>query len=644
MKRITRILILSLIALTVIAVPVLAAAYQAILTVTETGGNDYDMLPIMVTSPNKFMAENDFMDADALDTRVETLGGLEYPHMVADDRTNTVLELLTNSQQNLYFTTGNTPLTDFAIILGQGGYFTVNDDAALELDDDFSLLIEDTYLDTSVAGVIAEKPGAFSWTTDGAGNVEANIYVDGSQSQTSSNTTWTMSAGDTLRAGQKYTDSPALTVSSLKLYIDKQGSPTGTAYARMWDSAGNIIGTLGTLDVSTLVHLTPSWYTFNSTPVTNPITQTIVIGIEYTGGDVSNRIRVYSQVSDVVDGMFSRWITTSWIDSATVDLRFELIASTLVTVDTSLTSGHYDTLKLIADGTDLNLDIDGVTVDTTALGGASVPDNANDWQIGSDAVSYIGSFTIEVGGATVAEYNPTSIVLGATYDTGTVTVTNGDATVVGNATVWTSDMEGSAFVSADGNHYVVDSVTDATHLELSIVYAGGTLGAQSYNMYPCLQNETTADAYVGAITWGANPADTAAVLGSMVSTSQAFPGSVEDRDTRDILPDGGTGDWFVEPAVGAALLTNPFRPFVTILSDTTTLTERQAWVLLGLVFVIMVLIFTAKVVKGHYIITGIATGAAVLACTVFTIFPVWALVFVALAVGAGIIAERSPSF
>jgi hypothetical protein len=49
---------------------------------------------------------------------------------------------------------------------------------------------------------------------------------------------------------------------------------------------------------------------------------------------------------------------------------------------------------------------------------------------------------------------------------------------------------------ADGYHYVVDSVTDATHLELSIVYAGGTLGAQSYNMYPCLQNETTADAYV----------------------------------------------------------------------------------------------------------------------------------------------------
>jgi hypothetical protein len=116
----------------------------------------------------------------------------------------------------------------------------------------------------------------------------------------------------------------------------------------------------------------------------------------------------------------------------------------------------------------------------------------------------MGSFTFEVGGATVAEYNPTDIVRGTTYDTGTVTVTNGDATVVGNATVWTSDMEGSTFISADGEYYVVDSVTDATHLELSIVYAGGTLGAQSYNMYPCLQNETTADAYVGAITWGSN--------------------------------------------------------------------------------------------------------------------------------------------
>jgi hypothetical protein len=69
----------------------------------------------------------------------------------------------------------------------------------------------------------------------------------------------------------------------------------------------------------------------------------------------------------------------------------------------------------------LLLILDGVTVDTVALAGASVPDNANDWEIMSDAVSYMGSFTIEVSDATVAENNPTSIVRGSTYDTGTVT-------------------------------------------------------------------------------------------------------------------------------------------------------------------------------------------------------------------------------
>ena len=88
---------------------------------------------------------------------------------------------------------------------------------------------------------------------------------------------------------------------------------------------------------------------------------------------------------------------------------------------------------------------------------------------------------------------------------------------------------------------------------------------------------------------------------------------------------------------------NPLRPFVTILSGTTTLTELQAWRILGTAFVLMVLLGVARAVRGHYLIVGIATGAAILLMVVWTVYPMWTLVFMAMAVITGLIAERSPS-
>ena len=73
-----------------VALPVLAYTYRASLSVsnnsTTTG---YTMLPVWVTSKNTWMAANGFMNSTANDTRVQTLGGLNKPHMVADNKTLT---------------------------------------------------------------------------------------------------------------------------------------------------------------------------------------------------------------------------------------------------------------------------------------------------------------------------------------------------------------------------------------------------------------------------------------------------------------------------------------------------------------------------------------------------------------------------
>lgn len=70
------------------------------------------------------------------------------------------------------------------------------------------------------------------------------------------------------------------------------------------------------------------------------------------------------------------------------------------------------------------------------------------------------------------------------YSTGTVSMTNGLATVTGTSTVWTASMVGrTLFVtdgSADGMGYKIASFTDATHLTLENYYAGTTGGSKTY--------------------------------------------------------------------------------------------------------------------------------------------------------------------
>ena len=70
------------------------------------------------------------------------------------------------------------------------------------------------------------------------------------------------------------------------------------------------------------------------------------------------------------------------------------------------------------------------------------------------------------------------------YKTGTVLVTNGDATVVGTGTSWSGNVAaGDLFtIVGSGVPYYVGSVTDDTHLELTANYAGSTLSGQSYTI------------------------------------------------------------------------------------------------------------------------------------------------------------------
>ncbi len=132
-------------------------------------------------------------------------------------------------------------------------------------------------------------------------------------------------------------------------------------------------------------------------------------------------------------------------------------------------------------------------------------------------------------------------------------------------------------------------------------------------------------------------------MGSMVSANQPEPGVNTGDTPRDVLNDVNVSDWYQDPDIAGSLATNPLRPFVQILSNTTDLTELQSWRFLGLAFVLFITVTAAVAVRGHLLIAGIACGAAIGLLTQQTVWPTWALVFIVPAILGGLIAERTPS-
>lgn len=505
-KRLYAIIAAITLVLVISTVVYAAYAYSFPIYVSDESGIAREYVPVMLGFGAQSLVDSGKISATGTDTN---MGGIDY--MLASEEVNAVIPSLpANANATLTLYTGFTPLaTAFSIILGQGGYFTVNDAAALEIGDNGAVRWSG-YIDADTAGTIWEK-GDFKLEKDGAGNIAIGILPSHPSTITQSleSGSGQLYSGNLIRTGEHLDDVPAGLVTDATFRLFKTGSPTGTVYAKVYDIDGNELGTLGTITATSLATVLTD-YTF-SDPVEIPTAMDIRIVIEYTDGNYTNCIGVAQKSPDSTSyGVLSNFNESIgyWTDIATADCTFEFSFEfyPVASLTGSIAADEYE-IDVELDSTNFNLYVDGVLTDTELLSGASVSNTSDDWVFyggGADGSGYINDVEIDVASINKATYAPTSIVHGVTYDTGTVTVTNGDATVVGDATAWTSSMEGSTFISSDGNHYVVDSVTDATHLELSIVYAGGTLGAQSYNMYPCLQNETTADAYVGAITWGSN--------------------------------------------------------------------------------------------------------------------------------------------
>ena len=300
------------------------AAYVANILLINTSNTTYSLIGINVSTNIDYMAANSFFDnSEGLDTRILS-GSTELNHMLASDRIMFTHEALTNTSETLSFTTSNSELDSFPIIVGNSGNITVDDAPNLELADNFSIRFS-AYIDTDEGTNknIIHKPDALALTT-GAG--------------TSGGVSFTFNA-------------------------DNYSSPTGGSGSVNW---GNISRAYDN-NITTYAYVTAAASTrIDELTLTNPSQTVYSIGYYRTGGNHDNGLRLELRSNsawvtilsdaDLTDGQWIDILLSDYIESSSlplVDAMKWSFISDVTGVVKGLNEFRYNTVE--------GLTVDGIT-------------------------------------------------------------------------------------------------------------------------------------------------------------------------------------------------------------------------------------------------------------------------------------------
>ena len=406
-RKVLCVLLLAVFALSLVATsPVLAYLYRATFTVSNNGSTDYTALPVTCSPVDvDFLIANGFITtATALDTRVETLGGTDQIHMMAEDRIMAFCPSLeSDSQLNWYLSTGNTALADFPVIVGDDGYITVTDHADLELGNNFSIEFEG-WVDASVSNTYVNQTDSFQLTDDGVGSVVATLnytqyyynegvleddwtigYVSGAGSQSKMADHLYLVTGVVNGDERTYVTDAVVNLTDVNtLYIDWESLTMGRNY----------------LVVST--NKMADYNTFNyRLSHTDAIFGRTVESLDVSAASGNYYIRVHTRYSLATAQKGELSVYRVYTDSG---LLFE-ISATGVSADEHIVTAWGNT-------THFGLDVDGVTEDSVVLGEVNIPDCATDWAISS--IPYFNYYKHSVNGTLIAWYQPISYIVGTT--------------------------------------------------------------------------------------------------------------------------------------------------------------------------------------------------------------------------------------
>lgn len=293
---------------------------------------------------------------------------------------------------------------------------------------------------------------------------------------------------------------------------------------------------------------------------------------------------------------------------------------------TGVTNG-LRTVIVYADGADLTLEVYDeedslIGSDTAALSGASVPDNNGDWTImQNNCMPYMEYLKINVGVTGQLWYQPTSIILGKNYSTGTATFTTDSTAVIGVGTTWTSAMVGSMIESdTDNVWHVVSSVTDTTNLVLTANYSSTGGSGHNYTMMPRLPDRQ-GTAQDGQITWGSNPAGVSVSIGGLESVGAAAAVTPGEPTTPEYVTETPAEDLFTE-STGENIPI--FYPIFKMVSDVTGWPIQIFWIT-GALALSMLFGGVAMIYLRSMLIAGITSITFVIVFCSMGIIPWWIL-------------------
>ncbi len=292
---------------------------------------------------------------------------------------------------NLYVGGGTSMSSKLRYFPGTGGMTTTDNDTYLELGGNFTIE-QKGYINTAAGAnkYLVSKPGAINLAVNPSisGNITATNTVAGA-ALAAEVKLW---SGAITRAGERL-NSVSGTITSLGFYICKDGSPTGTAYARVYAvSDGALLGTIGSVDVATLTG-SFALNTFSTIPVTIPTTQDVYVVFEFTGGSSGTNPKLTRSTTDTIPTHVYSSYSGSYTDNAAYDADVQVVL-TLASVS-GISSGEH-TVTLSSNTTGVYL-----TVDSTTASGAAVTiaNNSNNWTSAKNGVMpYMEYQKIWVGG------------------------------------------------------------------------------------------------------------------------------------------------------------------------------------------------------------------------------------------------------
>lgn len=297
---------------------------------------------------------------------------------------------------------------------------------------------------------------------------------------------------------QTFQPSGAISVAQLDLFLAM--NTTGQEqYARveLWStSAGapSALLTNGQSQIKLITGTSEVEYTFRfKIPVSLSAATTYAIVLKpFVRGSTQtvNQINVYHRGSTYANGQVytSTDSGINWTGDSAKDLRFDVWGGGNTGI-TGLIRYYTSTgiQQLFAKiGTSLYRGNDGtgaMTAITLGSGVSLTSANFLDWTIANDTLLVVD------GTNKIQKYRGST---NANYTTGTISVTNGDATVTGSSTVWntaTNAAVGEYIKLPDGKWYKIASIASDTSLEIEITdaqggYQGSTLAGQTYTISP----------------------------------------------------------------------------------------------------------------------------------------------------------------